>query len=1152
MAGISRNKWIWVLAALLPVVSCQKEREMEPAVPQEERFAEFDPVIRFGLETYMGAEEPETKTTYAGDDQTYLVNSLRYERINWNVKEPTSPTDPPVDVVQIKSEKDFTKRAGQNTADYKAVEISGHTNQTGNKDDEADTAPTSGDAKDNFYWSAEKEDRYFYAVYPSPNVTGATLANFSIDASHTATVEGEMPAIQPHYISVKVNGTPATPGSPASIEYMPDMTNAYMYAAAKMPGADAGYKKVPLRFKPLFSAVKLHVTARDAGMQKYRLKKVELRTDLHYNDVYLRPGNSKGTALGGKFKAKFKADGSGSTEDFTLVGNPSDICKRLTINILEGDRKVLNEDTLKLTFLALPIDQKYMTVDYTFECLVDDSLDPNNPANWPAEGTADRDKKVKTIRRFLTLQNRNKIFKDDDGWYTLPPARKLYIRSGVPAIEYYFEVDAQSFFPRTSTTAMVNTSYHEAQNFYSVESYRDSSGVKQPLRWKVTGYGSSASGPFDTNAPHWLTLRGDDGDWADVSDEPDLNGNPSWGNPWGQGTRFDDADKVKDGVSFHSRGYSGFKDGLSYVYYDAGAKDNSSPKFTWTPAAHFSYKDPDGNYYYPANYPDPARVGEAYAYDLSHHDIYGNLLVSKNGEKGTPPYTTANCYVVSAPGWYRFPAVYGNGFKDGNPNEDAWKCDGGTYRLGAFKDHANQDITDPWITRKYTIDNVEILWQDADDLANAKGFIATDPNRAEKQKPFFWKDPDTGYGYIYFYVNQVASANAVIAAKSGNTIVWSWHIWGVPEPNSTLEKVTVEKSNYAYNSNPNIKNEFKYKNPVNAVVWKRVDLGQGSKEDSAPYRYCYVKFSQYWRGKEIATRIVCFVQSGVEDSSGLWDAPTYQWGRKDPFRGSQTGRYTPYYDGSDKSLGYAIQNPTFLLYASSNASWHGNTRYDNLWNTNVDYYPQTFDGFVVDGTSMGRKNTPVKKTVYDPCPPGFCVPNLFAFTGFNTQGLLQVKIPHGNGNLEKVTNHRDWTDQRPVDSGFIDEKFTSSFTGYEGWPYFAFLAQNDDNVSWRRKIAGEEVFFYARGRRNGGDVSTAGNMDQNQALSSGGSPISGNYWLAEPACSNSSLWSYGSAFIFSNNTSGTGAWVYPVAGASGGQAKWQRTHGCYIRPMEEQ
>ena len=1173
MAGIFRKYWI-LLAALALALSCTKEQEGAEPVAR----GDYDPMVHFGLETYVGADEPATKTTYAGDDKTILLNSVRYERIDWDVTTP--------DVVQILSEQDFTKY-DKKEADYKAKKIEGRTNNSTTKEDVADTEPYDGDVKKAFYWSAIKEDRYFYAVYPSPNkmnVPNSTVDKFEIGASHTAMVEAsispntsgaESDREQPY---IKIIDTPGTSGSPASIEYLPDMTNAYMYAAAKVDGADAGYKKVPLRFKPLFSAVKLMITARDAGAQNYRLKKVELRTDLHYNDVYLRPGNPKGTALGGKFKARFGLNGN-STGDFTLIppgSDPSeevaDTLQRLTINIPAGDRRLLEDKTVKVTFLVLPIEQKYLVVDYTFEYLEDPLADPSDPNNW------------KEVRRILALQDRKKIFEttDKESWYKLEKARKLYVRSGVPEIEYHFEVQSQSFLPRVwrndcPTETVGGSNVFLAQDFYSVVSYRDSSGVLQPLKWQVTGYATSATGPFTATKPDWLDwlfLRGENGSYNPAADKAvffdpqqtghseygyanngiDPTGDP-WDKAWGYGTHMDNTKKKTNSRGFFC-GYEAFENNHKGVFFNAGGTNNGTALKDWLVDKNqritYNYCDPDGNYYYTENR-GTHEAGEAYAYDLSSHDIYGNLYTLYPGFKNGDLGTTANCYVVSAPGWYRFPAVYGNAFKGGADNTAAYTGDGGTNLLGAFLDHNNAYITQPWIPGiskgNKGRDGVSLVWEDATDMIYPGASFA-DASRAEDLKPFYWEDPATGYGYIYFYVNQIAWSNAVIAAKSGNTIVWSWHIWCVPDPNSTLEKVTVEKSNYAYNSNPNIKNEFKYKNPVNAVVWKRVDLGQGSKEDSADYRYCYVKFSQYWRGKEIATRIVCFVQSGVKDSSGLWDAPTYQWGRKDPFRGSQTDRYTPYYDGSDKSLGYAIQNPTFLLYASSNASWHGNTRYDNLWNTNVDYYPQTFDGFVVDGTSMGRKNTPVKKTVYDPCPPGFCVPNLFAFTGFNTQGLLQEKIPHGS-NLEKVTNHRNWTNLRSEDSGFIDEKFTSSFTGYEGWPYFAFLAQNDDNVSWRRKIAGEEVFFYARGRRNGGGDSTAGKMDQNQALSSPGSPISGNYWLAEPACSNSSLWSYGSVFIFSNNTSGTGTWVYPVAGASG-QAKWQRTHGCYIRPMEEQ
>lgn len=1075
MAGIFRKYWI-LLAALAVALSCTKEQEGAEPVAR----GDYDPMVHFGLETYVGAD-PVTKTTYAGEDQTYILNSVRYERINWNVKEPTSPTDPPVDVVQIKSEKDFTKRAGQNTADYKAVEISGRTNQTGNKDDEADTAPTSGDAKDNFYWSAEKEDRYFYAVYPSPNVTGATLANFSIDASHTATVEGEMPAIQPHYISVKVNGTPATPGSPASIEYMPDMTNAYMYAAAKMPGADAGYKKVPLRFKPLFSAVKLHVTARDAGMQKYRLKKVELRTDLHYNDAYLRLNpSSSGTALGGKFKAKFKADGSGSTEDFTLVGNLSDTCKRLTINILEGDRKVLNEDTLKLTFLALPIDQKYMTVDYTFECLVDDSLDPNNPANWPAEGTADRDKKVKTIRRFLTLQDRNKIFKDE-GWYTLQKARKLYVRSGIPEIEYFFEVQAQGNLPRTwdpsTSTRDASDTYYLAENFYSVKSYRDSSGVKQPLKWEVIGYDEGGTGTFSPGAPTWLYLSKTQDDGTPVTSN--LPGN-----------KF-----VK----------------YSFVEYDAGGTDNGPLNLFWGDPVSFTAKDLAGNYVHPDFYDDGTtrdpKAGESYAYDLSSHDIYGIPYTGlKNGDLGT----TANCYVVSAPGWYRFPAVYGNAIKGGAPNTASYytgvdeTTNPNLFRT--FKNHLNNDIQGPWITKAVedggngiVIDGVSILWDDADDLITSDDIT----------KPFYKDD------YIYFHVGHITNANAVITATSGagGTVVWSWHIWAVANPVTNLATTKIQQT--LLNSSGGT---FNYQSVYgdNGEFFQTMDLGQNDYEDTeVDPRFCDVRFVQKYKDKTIDTVTVRFRQSGVKDRTNVSNALTYQWGRKDPFSGKTAT--VAYLNASVDDVAEAIKHPDIMYRALLTASWSNSLRVDNLWNSNTDYSPTSML-YYVDGNTSGRCDRMVQKTIYDPCPPGFCIPNLFAFTAFNDRGLLEKRTMLENSGIYTSS----------ASPAYVD-----FYTGYSA-----------STTGHRLRDASQTIRFYLRGRRAAGNTSDhATQFDQAGA---------GNYWLAEPAAFTGG-WSYGSAFMFnptSKNLVGE-VMIYPVAGSSSG-AKWQRTHGCFVRPMKEQ
>ena len=1183
MAGISNNKWILALAAVSLAFSCVKEASIEPVEkPEDEVFAEYDPVVRFGLETYMGPDQ-DTKTTYAGENKTVMFESKRYERINWNVD--PSDTDNPQDVVRILSETDFTKENKKKT-DYKAIRIAGVTNWSTDKDDRADTAPL--DVKDSLYWSLSENPRYFYGVYPSPKGTGSNLgeSNISLASGHTVQIEDAVIPANQYYVPIdktKETGIGEF-GTPGTREYMPRMENAYMYAAAVMPGASAGYKKVPLRFKPLFSAVKLIITARDGDVAsdhstydpsrqkdfpaaKYRLAKVELRTDINENDIYLRDGsNTNGTPLCGKFTATFRAadisgDVPSTTGDFSIIGTPTETGKRITIDIPAEDRVCLNDDTLKLTFLALPVDQQFMTVDYTFEYLLDDSLDPNDAASWSDPA------KIRTFHRTLALQDREKIFKhEDDSWYKLDRAHKLYVRSGVPAIEYIFKVEAQSFFPRILEGAGYDpvpgkSDQWKTKDFYSVVSYRDSSGVLQPLKWQVTGYSSTGvAGTFDLgNKPSWLAMCGETiGTWDPASDtaeyfDPtspdyaangiDTSGDPWAAAPWGYGSRMDASFRVS-GVDY---GFTKFENNHTYVFYDAGAGNNGSPSKSWKDAPSFNYCDPDGNYYYTEDR-GTHKAGEAYAYDLSSHDIYGNLIVAKNGDMGT----TANCYVVSAPGWYRFPTVYGNAFKGGAENEDAYKGDGLDKRLGWFKDHNDADITQPWVSGPERdlitpgTAGVELVWEDADDMAFATDFETKDPERAAKQKPFYWKDP-AGYGYIYFFVNQVAFSNVVIAAKSGNTIVWSWHIWGVPEPSVNLGTVDIEP-NEKFGPNPEPKlhdssqsrpggkyssgESFAYMSKYPTTkVWKELDLGQGEKEANVvSYRHVYVEFTQYWRGKAIATRVLCLAQSGVTDNSDKAVTPAYQWGRKDPFFGTSEA-YSPRLPASSSTIGKTIQNPATFYYGGTTMASTGPVRYDNLWNSKVNYVTNTFLKFDLDNSGNGgRRDLVVEKTIYDPSPPGFHMPNLFAFTGFNSRGLFQTKIP-------------------------MDKVAFSAKTTYDSGKYYDFATKYRDIADYRRNILASAsdsyVRFYARGRRNASD--DEGLHDKTD---------DGMYWLAEPAANGSTHWSYGSSFMFQKYQVSSGthvdAVVYPVAGGesvSGGSvqvdAKWQRTHGLYVRPMKE-
>lgn len=95
----------------------------------------------------------------------------------------------------------------------------------------------------------------------------------------------------------------------------------------------------------------------------------------------------------------------------------------------------------------------------------------------------------------------------------------------------------------------------------------------------------------------------------------------------------------------------------------------------------------------------------------------------------------------------------------------------------------------------------------------------------------------------------------------------------------------------------------------------------------------------------------------------------YQWGRKDPFPGSSTNAAVSFEnvakttidpwpdivksDATTGTLNYAIANPTtFIGMNENNGDW---------------YY---FDAYVTDCTRWRSE-----KTVYDPCPPGYRVPD---------------------------------------------------------------------------------------------------------------------------------------------------------------------------------
>ena len=371
--------------------------------------------------------------------------------------------------------------------------------------------------------------------------------------------------------------------------------------------------------------------------------------------------------------------------------------------------------------------------------------------------------------------------------------------------------------------------------------------------------------------------------------------------------------------------------------------------------------------------------------DLSLQDIYGNPIAQ----------STANCYVVSAPGWYKFPAVYGNALKEGETNEIAYvsKCQD-QLALGHFVRHDGNPITAPWIKDNgITLSDACLVWQDVLGLVSNISF-AND--------------------YITFFVDpgSIFQGNAVIAVRDNQgKIAWSWHIWVMDSPAQKLAtKKVYANFDYVTTSGGGVNGVIHATSSVYPLDMMDMNLGWCEEEEiQSAGRALKIRVTQAGSGYTAECDIT---QEANEPFSSYGNCTLYQWGRKDPMlpgRGDgyveghdfvYEGQVIPsdliasksqYYDEDDYmwqvadegvgcTFAESIQHPNVLYN-------HDSATRDDIW-----LLPES-DGLIhaqdlwnaisrPQGNNYQESDMPVCKTVYDPCPVGFSVPNLYAFGGF--------------------------------------------------------------------------------------------------------------------------------------------------------------------------
>lgn len=124
---------------------------------------------------------------------------------------------------------------------------------------------------------------------------------------------------------------------------------------------------------------------------------------------------------------------------------------------------------------------------------------------------------------------------------------------------------------------------------------------------------------------------------------------------------------------------------------------------------------------------------------------------------------TANCYVVTKPGTYKIPLVYGNAIKNGETNHSA---------LLGFKNYRNIEINTPQIDANI-IHHYKIIYKDNVNIRHVRINLTN--------------------SYIYFTIGRLSestyynSGSTLIGVYDElNNMIWSWVIWYTEENLSTI------------------------------------------------------------------------------------------------------------------------------------------------------------------------------------------------------------------------------------------------------------------------------------------------------------------------------------------------------------------------------
>lgn len=390
-----------------------------------------------------------------------------------------------------------------------------------------------------------------------------------------------------------------------------------------------------------------------------------------------------------------------------------------------------------------------------------------------------------------------------------------------------------------------------------------------------------------------------------------------------------------------------------------------------------------------------------------------------NGREEDGRTESSNTYVIRTPGLYKLPLVYGNSLdneKAYKPGVTGFTDDIAPYIMEQMIDHTNNPITHQWIADQHPgIAYVpELLWQDSPELI--RDIKLSDDRR-----------------YLQFEVREATlnQGNALIAIKDPSTgdALWSWQIY---------------VTHYDWSGAADVALTSRASGMTHLIA--PANVGYCDMHAGAPERQqTLTVYATGADGKETAVKTVTFTQEGITASSA-GDNTYYQFLRKDPSPG---GVYNPDVPENlltgidDTSEEYNMINKpvwtpdgrqaikkelSHVEYYRSIAAPDAFFLHDNVGNLNTEDNKRRriwcdnlalniWDGLRSNTGKSGQitadNDYKVQKTVYDPSPRGYNVPNSEAFTGLIDESVYNEADPKVSYPMWRITHAsapREWED----------------------------------------------------------------------------------------------------------------------------------------------